>query len=178
MNYFRIRNSGGCNSFFSLMPDGSFFPVLQVFTVVVSVLAPASFSFDFVLKMGDILFYWRRAKLCLTCSNSFRSCCEYSDGSIFFSFWDTNENRLYLDVKTKVPEFDPQAYERLKNTFIMLDSCTNAGQQGQATALGAADVLGGTGWEKLMVYSRITHSWHSWFPHFWRIPPCNFHLQA
>ena len=39
------------------MPDGSFFPVLQVFTVVVSVLAPASFSFDFVLKMGDILFY-------------------------------------------------------------------------------------------------------------------------
>ena len=63
----------------------------------------------------------------------------------FFFFWDTNENRLYLDVKTKVPEFDPQAYERLKNTFIMLDSCTNAGQQGQATALGAADVLGGTG---------------------------------
>ena len=48
-------------------------------------------------------------------------------------------------MKTKVPEFDPQAYERLKNRFIMLDSCTNAGQQGQATALGAADVLGGTG---------------------------------
>ena len=56
MNYFRIRNSGGCNSFFGLMPDGSFFPVLQVFTVVVSVLAPASFSFDFVSKWGIFFF--------------------------------------------------------------------------------------------------------------------------
>ena len=56
MNYFQRRNSGGGNSFFSLMPDGSFFPVLQVFTVVVSVLAPASFSFDFVSKWGIFFF--------------------------------------------------------------------------------------------------------------------------